>query len=90
MGVDTPEKGWRARCKAEDAHANAARVFTEESIQNDTDTYNVVLHKWDKYGGRVLGDLYFTERKQYLSSVLIQRGFGVSYLGLGPKTDWCA
>jgi len=56
FGVDTPEKGHRAKCPQEDARGQAATQFTKDTI-NKSQKRQVVLIDWDKYGGRVLGDV---------------------------------
>jgi endonuclease YncB( thermonuclease family) len=55
-GVDTPEKGHRAQCPGEDARGQAASVFTKNLVQASQQR-QVILYGWDKFGGRVLGDI---------------------------------
>jgi endonuclease YncB( thermonuclease family) len=85
FGVDTPEKGFRAKCPSEDARGQAATVFTK-SVINGSTTRQVVLMDWDKYGGRVLGDILLDG--QSLRSMLIQQGYAREYYG-EAKTSWC-
>ena len=54
IGIDTPEKAPRAQCDAEAALAKKASAFTKNAIANALEV-DVVILKWDKYGGRVLG-----------------------------------
>jgi endonuclease YncB( thermonuclease family) len=56
FGVDTPEKGHRAQCPGEDARGQAASEFTKNAVKS-TKKHQVVLYGWDKFGGRVLGDM---------------------------------
>ena len=49
FGVDTPEKGHRAKCPQEDARGQAATQFTKDTI-NKSQKRQVVLIDWDKYG----------------------------------------
>jgi len=56
FGVDTPEKGHRAQCPSEDQRGQAASAFTKAQINASTKR-QVILMDWDKYGGRVLGDV---------------------------------
>jgi endonuclease YncB( thermonuclease family) len=56
FGVDTPEKGFRAQCPQEDARGKAATEFTKSAIEA-SQKRQVVLYNWDKFGGRVLGDI---------------------------------
>jgi len=85
FGVDTPEKGHRAQCPAEDAKGKAATEFTKSVINKSTQR-QVTLYAWDKFGGRVLGDIILNG--QSLRSMLIQQGFAREYFG-EAKTSWC-
>lgn len=84
-GVDTPEKGHRAKCPAENQRGQAATEFTKQSVAQAR-TRQIVLYDWDKYGGRVLGDVLLNG--QSLRAMLIQRGFAREYYG-EAKTSWC-
>jgi micrococcal nuclease len=85
FGVDTPEKGFRAKCASEDARGQAATAFTKQMI-NQSQRRQVVLMDWDKYGGRVLGDVLLNG--QSLRTMLIQNGYAREYYG-EAKTSWC-
>ena len=84
-GVDTPEKGFRAACPSEVARGEAASAFTKNAIATST-TRQITLIDWDKYGGRVLGDVILNG--QSLRSMLIANGFAREYYG-EAKTSWC-
>ena len=84
-GVDTPEKGFRAQCPSEAARGAAASEFTKKVIANSKEKY-VTLMSWDKYGGRVLGDVYLDG--QSLRALLIQNGYAREYYG-EAKQSWC-
>ena len=84
-GVDTPEKGFRAKCPAEDQRGLAATEFTKNAVQRSTQR-QVVLYDWDKFGGRVLGDIILNG--QSLRLLLIQNGFAREYYG-EAKQSWC-
>lgn len=84
-GVDTPEKGARAKCKKEAELGALASFFTQELITNATKK-QIVLISWDKYGGRVLGDLILDGKS--LRQQLIQQGYAREYFG-EAKTSWC-
>lgn len=84
-GVDTPEKGHRAKCASEDARGKAATKFTTDAI-NASKSHKIVLMAWDKYGGRVLGDIVLDG--QSLRALLIQNGYAREYYG-DAKTSWC-
>lgn len=84
-GVDTPEKGFRAKCAEEDARGQSASKYTKELIAASTQR-QVVLYDWDKYGGRVLGDIILNG--QSLRALLIQNGYAREYFG-DAKQSWC-
>lgn len=84
-GVDTPEKGFRAACPSEDARGQAATAFTKKLVNASTKR-QVVLIDWDKYGGRVLGDVLLDG--QSLRQQLIANGYAREYYG-DAKQSWC-
>jgi len=84
-GVDTPEKGFRAKCPAEEAKGQAASKFTKDAVAA-AQKRQVTLYAWDKFGGRVLGDILLNG--QSLRAMLIQNGFAREYYG-EAKTSWC-
>ena len=84
-GVDTPEKGFRAACPSEAQRGEAASAFTKHAVES-AQKRQVVLMDWDKYGGRVLGDVILNG--QSLRVMLIQNGFAREYYG-EAKTSWC-
>ena len=85
FGVDTPEKGFRAQCPSEDQRGQAATEFTKKAV-NAAQKRQVVLYGWDKFGGRVLGDIILNG--QSLRSMLIANGFAREYYG-EAKQSWC-
>ena len=85
FGVDTPEKGFRAKCPQEDQRGQAASAFTKQQVAN-SQKRQVVLYDWDKFGGRVLGDIILNG--QSLRAMLIQNGFAREYYG-DAKGSWC-
>jgi endonuclease YncB( thermonuclease family) len=85
FGVDTPEKGWRGQCESEKQRGEAASVFTKQLVAASTQR-QVLLYKWDKFGGRVLGDIILNG--QSLRTQLIQNGFAREYYG-DAKQSWC-
>ena len=86
LGVDTPEKGHRAKCELENTKAVAASMFTDNEVHAAKEI-KIIIKGWDKYGGRILGDLVIDGIP--LSTKLIQKGFAVPYSGKGQKKDWC-
>ena len=85
FGVDTPEKGFRAQCPSEDQRGQAATAFTKAQI-NAAAKRQVILMDWDKYGGRVLGDVILDGKS--LRQMLISNGYAREYYG-EAKQSWC-
>ena len=84
-GVDAPEKGFRAQCESENQRGLAASEFTKNAIKQSQQR-QVVLYGWDKFGGRVLGDIILNG--QSLRAMLIQNGYAREYYG-DAKQSWC-
>jgi len=84
-GVDTPEKGFRAKCPQEDERGKLASKFTTNLVAKSVKR-QVVLYDWDKFGGRVLGDIILDN--QSLRGLLIANGFAREYFG-EAKQSWC-
>jgi micrococcal nuclease len=84
-GVDTPEKGFRGQCDSEKSRGEAASVFTKNLVAASQQR-QVVLYGWDKFGGRVLGDIILNGKS--LRSQLIANGFAREYYG-DAKQSWC-
>ena len=84
-GVDTPEKGFRAKCPQEDERGKLATKFTTAAVAKSSKR-QVILYDWDKFGGRVLGDIILDG--QSLRAQLIQNGFAREYFG-EAKQSWC-
>ena len=85
MGIDTPEKAPRAQCNAEAALARKASAFTKDAVAYALEV-DIKILKWDKYGGRVLGDVYLDH--QSLAQSLISAGLARPYKG-DAKKSWC-
>jgi endonuclease YncB( thermonuclease family) len=90
LGVDTPEKAPRAQCEREAAAGQAATDFTKKAIANAKTTQILIKDggpiPWDKFGGRVLGDVIIDGQK--LSELLIKNGHARPYFG-EKKASWC-
>lgn len=84
-GVDTPEKSWRAECDSEASRGEDASKFTSGLIKASK-KIRVGIYKWDKFGGRVLGDIIIDGKS--LRELLIQQGFAREYYG-DKKESWC-
>ena len=89
FGVDTPEKGFRAQCPQEAQRGEAASAFTKKAIESTAAAggkFHVTMYGWDKFGGRVLGDILVNG--QSLRAALIANGFAREYYG-EAKQSWC-
>ena len=86
LGVDTPEKGFRAKCLSEAAKGKSASEFTKHLV-SEAKVQQVSIKDWDKYGGRVLGDVILDGKS--LSEELIKNGYARAYFG-EKKESWCS
>jgi endonuclease YncB( thermonuclease family) len=84
-GVDTPEKGHRAQCATEAAAAELASKWTQQLVTTGK-KHQVILYKWDKFGGRVIGDIVVDG--QSVRRGLIANGHAREYYG-AAKVSWC-
>jgi len=84
-GVDTPEKSFRAKCEKEAAMGAEASQFTKDLVAN-AKTTQISIYEWDKFGGRVLGDVLIDG--QSLTKLLIEKGYAREYYG-DAKESWC-
>lgn len=85
FGVDTPEKGFRAKCDLEATLGESATAFTKKQISKAKNT-QLFLIGWDKFGGRVLGDIILDGKS--LRRMLINEGYAREYYG-EKKQSWC-
>jgi endonuclease YncB( thermonuclease family) len=85
FGVDTPESGFRAKCPEEAILGAAASKFTKDMVAHSK-KQQVSLKTWDKYGGRVLGDVLLDGKS--LSEELVKNGYARPYFG-DKKAPWC-
>lgn len=85
FGVDTPEKGFRAKCESENQRGLAASEFSKKLV-TASQKRQVTLYDWDKFGGRVLGDIILDGKS--LRQQLIANGFAREYFG-DAKQSWC-
>lgn len=85
LGINTPEKGSRAKCDKEAKLAEKASKFTKQFIgKNKTASFRNI--KWDKYGGRLLADVEINGKN--LAGELIRNNYARSYDGK-KKGSWC-
>ena len=84
-GVDTPEKSFRAKCDSEKKLGEDASKFTKKLLAEAKKT-EIVIYEWDKFGGRVLGDVLIDDKS--LTRLLIDNGYAREYYG-DAKKSWC-
>lgn len=84
-GIDTPEKSPFSKCEKENQLALKSTAFTKNAIEHGNSII-VDLKSWDKYGGRVLGDIIIDDVR--LSQELIKQGLAREYYGK-TKQSWC-
>lgn len=84
-GIDTPEKSPRAKCAEEDALAQAATKFAIAKLTKKTVTVKNIQQ--DKYGGRIVADVYIGTES--LGDSMIRAGLARAYDG-GTKKSWCS
>lgn len=85
LGIDTPElKHGEGRLPEEHLAAVKVREYVKSLFP--TNIAKVRIHDWDKYGGRVLGDL-FLPTGENVSEILIKGGWARPYRG-EKKKSW--
>jgi endonuclease YncB( thermonuclease family) len=85
MGIDTPEKGGRAKCEAE-ATLGAEATEYAKSVIAVGDVVQVNLLHWDKWGGRIDADVFVGGAN--FAQMQIDKGLAKPYDG-GKKDSWC-
>lgn len=84
-GIDTPEIGGKAKCLLENKLAQQAKELIQNEVAKAKQV-NVILIKWDKYGGRVLGKIFVDGKN--LSDIMIANKLAYVYNGK-KKQNWC-
>lgn len=89
-GIDTPERGSKAKCEKEKIKAEEALKFVNELIGAMGEKELILTKiKWDKYGGRLNADVKVGGVD--IAKALLNRGLAVPYSedGKGKKFNWC-
>jgi endonuclease YncB( thermonuclease family) len=85
LGIDTPEiKQGSGRLLEEQQAAVKVREYVKSLFPSKL--AKICIRDWDKYGGRVLGDLYL-ETGESVSDILIHGGWARPYQG-EKKKEW--
>lgn len=58
-----------------------AKQFVKELLLPADTLVMVKLYKYDKYGGRIIGDIYIKEKHMYLSDLLLLNHLALPYKG---------
>lgn len=85
-GIDTPEKGSRARCSGEAALAERASALTRQLLPEGA-TVRIGAIRQDKYGGRVVATIQAPDGRD-VGAALVAAGVARPYDG-GHKVGWC-
>jgi len=83
-GIDTPEKGSRAKCKKENELAIQASKFTTDLVGNKELLLTPI--KWDKYGKRIIANVKVGGVD--IAQELLKKGLARVYSG-DKKKSWC-
>lgn len=86
-GIDTPEMGARAKCDFERMLANLAKAYLASMIKPG-DIITVTNLDWDKYGGRILGEVIDGAGRN-VNALMILNHHAEPYNGEGVKFNWC-
>lgn len=85
LGIDTPEiKQGEGRLPEERQAAIKVRDYMRSLFPKNI--AKICIRDWDKYGGRVLGDLYL-QSGESVSDILIHGGWARPYYG-EKKKEW--
>ena len=82
--VDTPEKGWRAKCEAERLAGEAATAFVRRAIDEAFKVKIVPPFKPDRYG-RLVASVEVDGKN--LGAMLIEAGHARPWTG--KREEWC-
>jgi endonuclease YncB( thermonuclease family) len=85
-GIDTPEKGSRAKCAAEAALADRASAATRAALPEGA-VVRLSDVEQDKYGGRVVAKIADPQGRD-VGKALIKAHLARTYDG-GTKSSWC-
>lgn len=83
-GIDTPEI--KGQCDSEKEKARAAKSFLSRKLSSARAVTFGTLD-WDKYGGRILADVYFDG--QDAGQMMIDAGYAFPYHGKKKIDRWC-
>lgn len=85
-GIDTPESNYLAKCPLEKERGIAAKKYLQSLFVGKKE-FMARNIEWDKYGGRILGDVEIDGLN--VAQEMIKKGHAKPYTGRGRKPDWC-
>ncbi len=85
-GIDTPEKGWRAKCPAERELGERASLLAQKLMPLGA-TLRLLEVQKGKYAGRVVASVILPDGRDY-ASILIDEGLAYPYEGK-TKRSFC-
>jgi|PlaIllAssembly_1097288.scaffolds.fasta_scaffold00001_23 endonuclease YncB( thermonuclease family) len=83
-GIDTPEM--KGQCDSEKEKARAAKNFLSKKLSS-TRAVTFGALDWDKYGGRILAEVYFDG--QDVGQMMIDSGYATPFRGGKKNSRWC-
>jgi endonuclease YncB( thermonuclease family) len=86
LRLDTAEIGWRAKCDNERIAGENAKTFLLELL-GEVNEIELKNFKWDKWGGRLLGEVYVDEVN--VNDLMLESGHAVPYDGGSRLNHWC-
>jgi len=84
-GIDAPEQSTDAGKQVTLIVATALKKIVSQKL-----ALLVVSHDWDKYGGRIVGDLVFGAERTSLASRLLALKLALPFTGKVKKSPWSA
>jgi micrococcal nuclease len=88
IGIDTPEKGYLAKCDREREKSAEATALATSLIEESLGRVRLKQVQHDKYGGRLDAEVILADGRS-LGAELIKAGVARPYNGSGPKPNWC-
>ncbi len=88
LGIDTPEKGYLAKCQRERDLSEQATALTTRLIAESGNHVTLTHVQHDKYGGRFDANVMLSNGKS-LADELLASKLARPYNGNGPKPNWC-
>ena len=95
-GIDTPERGYRAHCAAEKAHAEEAHAYLKDLLEPalgkpTSQMVRACAVTRDKYAMRRLGRLEVRLRNGWLDTgeQMLRKGYAFPYKGGARGSRWC-